>query len=129
MRLPPRPAALRAALVTPLWLRGNRWQDLLHAPARLDPVRPLPAPALMLAERTLRVLARVPGSPWRATCLYRCVAATLLWRDHGIPSVLRIGAAATLSSIAEPGVRAHAWVEDGAGRVIYERADGYSALA
>lgn len=97
-----------SALRVPLRLRGGLRPLLAEAPA---PWRGEADPALALraARLTLRLLARLPASPWRNTCLYRGVAECLVLRAHGTPAVLRIGVRAA----AAPGgpVEAHAWVE------------------
>ncbi|HEX8693177.1 MAG TPA: lasso peptide biosynthesis B2 protein [Longimicrobium sp.] len=96
-----------AALRVPFWLRGRRLQALLRpsAPARADAA--VPRGALGGAMRTVALLARVPGSPWRNTCLYRSVAECLVLRRYGVPAQLRIG----VKSEGEGGeIAAHAWV-------------------
>lgn len=65
------------------------------------------------AGRTLRVLARLPGRRWRATCLYRSVAACLVRRELGLPVRLALGVRP--DALQPRGVAAHAWTEkDGA---------------
>jgi hypothetical protein len=56
----------------------------------------------------VRVLAAVPGLPWRNTCLYRSVAECLALRRYGVPAVVRIGVRAGQG--AETPIVAHAWV-------------------
>ena len=97
-----------AALRTPLWLRGRRWTTLLAPPAT---ARPGAAPArgsVRAARAAVRVLAAVPGSPWRNTCLYRSVAECLVLRRYGAPAVVRIGVRS--DDQAAGAIIAHAWV-------------------
>lgn len=97
-----------SALRVPLWLRGDRWQELLVPPAdaAADP-RP-PRGVVRAAITGVRVLAAVPGSPWRNTCLYRSVATCLALRRYGVPAVVRIGVRA--GEGGETPIVAHAWV-------------------
>jgi hypothetical protein len=112
---------LAVTLAAPLWLRGVRLDALIAAappaPARrgLDPRIGMRAGQLLL-----RGLARLPGSPWRDTCLYRALAACVLLRRAGTDARLRIG-------VARPAGRrlqAHAWVVDAAGAVLFGEAAG-----
>src|SRR5690606_30371315 len=48
--------------------------------------------AVRWANRALRILARLPASPWRNTCLYRATAGCLALRWLGEPASLVIGA-------------------------------------
>jgi hypothetical protein len=97
------------------------------------------------AQRTavaiLRLLARLPASPWKATCLYRAIAVCLLLRWSGVAAILRIGAASTASAAStaaataqahahsrDSDLTAHAWVENAAGDVLYEKRGAYVAL-
>jgi len=109
MRAPVRAALVgaAAALRVPLWLRGDRWTELLQPPRPAMPRRVPPDRALGAALLVLRALARLPGAPWRNTCLYRSVAHCLLLRRYGIPAVLRIGVRVDAATGA---VLAHAWV-------------------
>lgn len=97
---------LWAALRTPLWLQGRRWTELLRPPADAGPARP-ERDALRAAHYTVYVLGRVPGLPWRNTCLYRSVAECLALRGSGVPAVVRIG---VRSDAEQGGILAHAWV-------------------
>jgi hypothetical protein len=102
---------VRVALATPSYIE-RRLPELMersHPQARiaLDP-----AAAIKAAHRALRVLARIPGSPWRNTCLYRSVAECVLLRAYGVPARLCIGVERQPASA--PGVAAHAWVESDA---------------
>ena len=99
-------AGVWAALRVPLWLHGRRWSSLMH-PLVEDGAGADPR-AIRAALLTLRVLARVPGSPWRNTCLYRSIAECLVLREHGVDARLRIGVGAEAG-----GVVAHAWVVRG----------------
>jgi hypothetical protein len=97
-----------AALRAPLWLRGERLTELMEAPAALPAERAVPRGATGSAFLLLRMLGRVPGSPWRSTCLYRSIAECLVLRRHGVPAVLRIG----VRNEGPPAnaIVAHAWV-------------------
>ena len=109
---------VRVALATPSHIDHS-------LPELLEPVQPTtrgesdPALAIRTAHRTLRYLARIPGSRWRNTCLYRSVAECVLLREHGIAARLCIGVEHQDGSA--PGVGAHAWVES--------RADPRSTLS
>jgi hypothetical protein len=98
-----------SALRVPLRLRGASLRPLLTAPPTPLEAGPEPVLALRAARLALRLLALVPASPWRNTCLYRSVAECLVLRAHGTPAVLRIG----VRSLHPPDgpVEAHAWVE------------------
>ena len=97
-----------AAARVPLWLHGRRWTELLQEP----PPRPRraapPRGTLWTAVTTVRILAAVPGSPWKYTCLYRSVAECLVLRRYGYPAVVRIGVRGERGP--NPGIVAHAWV-------------------
>lgn len=97
-----------SALRAPLWLRGRRWTELLAPPAGAVPGTQPPRRVRGAAVRTVRLLARVPGSPWRDTCLYRSVAECLALRRYGVPAVVRIGVRG--GGPGEAPILAHAWV-------------------
>lgn len=101
---------LWAALRVPLWLKGRRWTELLSLPAdaATAPVEP-PRGAARAARGAVKVLAALPGSPWRNTCLYRSVAECLALRRYGVPAVVRIGVRAGDRPGDTP-ILAHAWV-------------------
>lgn len=67
----------------------------------------LAAAATRWAGRVLRVLARLPGGRWRATCLYRSVAACLVRRELELAHRLAFGVREDAS--LPTGVAAHAW--------------------
>lgn len=94
-----------AALRTRAWLSGPRLEELL-TPPRASGGRPVPADRIRAARGALRVLARIPGGAWRATCLYRCTAEVLLRREAGQGAVLQLGVRRSGEEIG-----AHAWVE------------------
>src|SRR5690554_6432130 len=106
----PRPVfvGVVAALVAPWHLEGPRLKRLL---APVDGRRPGAGDvraAVRWARLGIRVLGRLPFSPWRNTCLYRAVAACLAVRWLGGDAVLRIG------TRRDPGtgeVIAHAWID------------------
>jgi len=98
-----------SALQVPLWLRGDRWRELLTPPAGAPTaVRP-PRGVMRAARGGVRALAAVPGSPWKNTCLYRSVAECLALRRYGVPAVVRIGVRPGDGADATP-IVAHAWV-------------------
>ncbi len=80
--------------------------------------------ALRSAQRTLALLARVPGGRWRTTCLYRSVAECLALRAVGVEARVAIALAQELGwghkqeLVPGPGVVAHAWVEDANGMTL-----------
>ncbi|MFI5236052.1 MAG: lasso peptide biosynthesis B2 protein [Gemmatimonadales bacterium] len=98
-----------AALRAPSWLSAAGIRELQNSPA-LTAAPPLERAELRLraSGRAIRLLSRLPGSPWRNTCLYRSVAATLALRSLGYEAVLRLGVSASGGPID---VAAHAWVE------------------
>jgi transglutaminase superfamily protein len=98
-------AGVRAALAAPRWIEGPRLAELLRPPPRSGPERRVPRGATGSALRLIRLLARVPGSRWRNTCLYRSVAECLVLRRYGVPAVVRIGV-----KNGEGDIEAHAWV-------------------
>jgi Transglutaminase-like superfamily len=95
------------ALRAPLWLRGRRWTELLTPPAGARAGAAPPPRGVVRASRAgVRLLAALPRSPWRNTCLYRSVAECLALRRYGVPAVVRIG----VRSGGDEGILAHAWV-------------------
>ncbi|HEX2081600.1 MAG TPA: lasso peptide biosynthesis B2 protein [Longimicrobium sp.] len=96
--------ALRAAL----WLRGDRWRELLTPPAAARPGASAPRGVVRASRAGVRLLARLPRSPWRNTCLYRSVAECLALRRYGVPAVVRIGVRS--GGEGEDPILAHAWV-------------------
>lgn len=98
-----------SALRAPLWLRGDRWRELLTPPAQAGPAARPPRGVVRAAVSGVRVLAAVPGSPWKDTCLYRSVAECLALRRYGVPAVVRIGVRPGQGA-AETPIVAHAWV-------------------
>jgi hypothetical protein len=97
------------ALRVPAYLHGRRWTELLAPPAQ-RPAGPAPLPHRVrgVAFRGVRLLAAVPGLPWKNTCLYRSVAECLALRSFGVPAVVRIGVRG--GGEGETEVVAHAWV-------------------
>ena len=98
-----------AALRTPAWLTARRIRQLQGVGPDGGPV---PAEqshrALRASAASLRLLGRIPLSPWRNTCLFRSIAACLALRALGRPAVLRLG---VRRSGDRDDVAAHAWVE------------------
>jgi hypothetical protein len=123
--------AAAAALVTPAYLVGDRWRALLVLDARADATHRAETAAARdvarIAGGITRRLARVPVLPWRSTCLYRAVAATLALRWSGVPAVLRIGVASGGESRRE--LAAHAWVEAADGSLLYEQRGSFVTLS
>lgn len=133
-------AALRgvaAALLSARWVRGRRFGRMLRYPEaggstpagdlgrsasepaadRSDAAGTLEARA---AESALRVLERLPLSPWRSTCLYRSVARCLLLRWRGVAARVRLGA--RRPDDGSRALAAHAWVEvEGEAAAVPER--------
>jgi hypothetical protein len=97
------------ALVTPVWVRGGRLRTLLQQTRPVPGERRDPERTLRAARSALRLLARLPLSPWRNTCLYRSVAVCRCLRTAGVPARLRIGVRA--GETGGGNVAAHAWVE------------------
>ena len=97
-----------AALRTPLWLRGDRWRELLVPPPAAAGGVGAPRGTARAARGGVRALAAIPGSPWRNTCLYRSVAECLALRRYGVPAVVRIGVRSGEEGAAP--IVAHAWV-------------------
>ncbi|MGB7212974.1 MAG: lasso peptide biosynthesis B2 protein [Gemmatimonadales bacterium] len=96
-----------AALRTPAWLSAARIRELQSAAPGEGAV---PAEqsdrALRTSTALLRRLGRLPLSPWRNTCLYRSIAASLALRSLGVPATLHLGVRE-----GRAGIAAHAWVE------------------
>ncbi|MDB4951855.1 MAG: hypothetical protein JWM27_4504 [Gemmatimonadetes bacterium] len=107
MRVTPAGVAtgVRAALLAPRWLSGARLTELMEAPPSTSASAAPPRGSTGSAFLLIRLLARLPRSPWRDTCLYRSVAECLALRRHGVPAVLRIGV-----RNEDGAIRAHAWV-------------------
>ncbi len=96
-----------AALRVPFFLGGERLASLLTPPARARPGAAPARGAVRASLAAVRLLARVPGLPWRNTCLYRSVAECLVLRRYGVPALVRIGVG---TGKAEGDIVAHAWV-------------------
>lgn len=119
-----------AGLRAPATLRGAGVRALV-APHRLPaaPAGAWPANAIAAGCATVRLLARlrIPGRPWRNTCLFRSAVACDLLRRRGFPARLRIGVASDGERGA--GIAAHAWVEiDGRPAPIDAGYGGYLPL-
>jgi len=99
---------VRVALATPSHI-DHRLPELLEPARHAARGASDPALAIRAAHRTLRYLARLPGSRWRNTCLFRSVAECVLLREHGIAARLCIGIEPQDNTAS--GVGAHAWVE------------------
>ena len=97
-------AGARAALASRRWIDGPRLTELLRDPPPAAERR-VPRGATGAAMLLLKVLARLPGSAWRNTCLYRSVAECLVLRRYGVPAMLRIGVKS-----GDGDIEAHAWV-------------------
>lgn len=98
-----------AAVRTPAWLTARRIRQLQgEGPDRGEVPVERTHRALRSSSATLRLLGRVPLSPWRNTCLYRSIAACLALRALGRPAVLHLGVRST-GDAAD--IAAHAWVE------------------
>lgn len=104
-------AGARAALQAPRWIEGPRLVELLRPPAHSRAGASVPRGAVGSAVRLVALLARVPGSRWRNTCLYRSVAECLVLRHYGVPAQVRIGARR-----GDGDIEAHAWVVREGGR-------------
>lgn len=120
-------AGVRAAYQSAAWLAGDGWKQLVRlepgsTPPSADMVEAI-RPVFRTTVRTLGLLSRIPGGNWQRTCLFRCVAVTLVLRRYGIPSRLCIGAT------SDQEVKAHAWVESPDGTAIYETRGAYRELA
>ena len=98
-------AGARAALESRRWIDGPRLSELLREPPDASPGGRVPRGAVGAAMLLLKALARLPGSPWRNTCLYRSVAECLVLRRYGVPAVVKIGVRS-----GDADIEAHAWV-------------------
>jgi hypothetical protein len=96
-------------LTTPLWLRRQRLRLLLEPAAELAPRDGDPAEQVRMAWLVLRVLGRLPYSPWRNTCLFRSIARCRCLRAQGVAARIRVGV--RHDGGGEQPVAAHAWVE------------------
>jgi hypothetical protein len=114
-------AGVRTALASRRWIEGSRLTELLRDPPPA-PERRVPRGATGAAMLTVRALARLPGSPWRNTCLYRSVAECLVLRHYGVPATLRIGV-----KNGSGDIEAHAWVVR-ADRPAHPDAGGHQPL-
>ena len=114
-------AGARAALASRRWIDGPRLTELLRDPPPA-PERRVPRGATGAAMLLLKVLARLPGSAWRNTCLYRSVAECLVLRRYGVPAMLRIGVKS-----GDGDIEAHAWVVR-ADRPSRESGEGHQPL-
>ena len=114
-----------AALVTPLYLRGDRLAKL-RAPVSPGNASASDNPG---AERAVRIalglirrlgVLRLPA--WRNTCLYRSVAECLALRAHGVGARVMLGV--RNANPPHGPIEAHAWVSVGDAA----QPDGYSPL-
>lgn len=109
----PTPGALLtgiwAAARVPFWLGGKRLLALMEppAPGSTTASPAVPRGAVGAARRGVALLARVPGLPWRNTCLYRSVAECLVLRAYGVRAFVRIG---VRNDGETRDIAAHAWV-------------------
>jgi hypothetical protein len=72
------------------------------------------------------VIAAARRMPWRAVCFQQGLAAHLMLRRRGVPSIIYYGAA----QIPDDGLTAHVWVRAGALDVVgCETASQYALLA
>lgn len=100
-------AGVVAAARVPLWLHGTRLRTLMEPPPPA-PGAEAPRGAVGVALRTVAVLGRIPGLPWRATCLYRSIAECLVLRRFGVAAYIRIGV--RNEDPPHGAIVAHAWV-------------------
>ena len=100
---------ISAAVRSPRWIEGSHLDQLMRDPERPILVSRDPALATKASAIALRLLARLPLTPWHNTCLYRSVAECIALRHCGIAARLRLGVAR--ESGAEEAITAHAWVE------------------
>jgi hypothetical protein len=88
---------------------GRRLAPLLERPVRAAAPGGADARlAVRASHAVLARLARVSGTQWRNTCLYRSVAECLVLRSFGLPAYVVIGVG---NGAEPPDVIAHAWVE------------------
>ena len=99
-------AGVRAALDSRRWIDGPRLAELLREPPAARPGARVPRGGVGAALILLKVLGRIPGSPWRNTCLYRSVAECLVLRRYGVSAIVKIG----VRTGDEADIEAHAWV-------------------
>jgi len=83
--------------------------------------------ALRVTRALLSRLARIPGSPWRNTCLYRSIAAHAALSWYGVPTRLRIGVRRATSD-ETTGIVAHAWLDCEDPLLAAERRPGLTPL-
>lgn len=101
---------ISAAVRSSRWIRGSQLDHLVRDPAPVPvPVSRDPALATKASAVALRLLARLPFTPWDNTCLYRSVAECIALRRCGVAARLRLGVAH--ESEADSAITAHAWVE------------------
>jgi len=109
---------ISAAVRSPRWIEGPHLDQLMRDPERPVLVSRNPALASKASAIALRLLARLPLTPWHNTCLYRSVAECIALRRCGIAARLRLGVAHGPEAMGA--ITAHAWVErpsgDGADR-------------
>ncbi|HXC25604.1 MAG TPA: lasso peptide biosynthesis B2 protein [Gemmatimonadaceae bacterium] len=103
-----------AALAAPWWLSGRRFAGLLVLSAEPKHTRTQTSAAdaqmaIRVSHAIIRLLARIPASPWRNTCLFRSVTECLVLRHFGLPARVSLGV--RKASPALGAVDAHAWVE------------------
>jgi hypothetical protein len=88
---------------------GRRLAPLLERPvSTAAPASTDARLAVRASHAALARLARVSGTHWRNTCLYRSVAECLVLRWFGLPAYVVIGVG---NGAERADVIAHAWVE------------------
>lgn len=97
-----------AAVGIPGRLDGAGLAALTTAAPRVTERTAVDAESVAVARWTLRLLSRVPGGRWRATCLYLSAVEVVLRRDAGEDARLMLGVRRDGEAIG-----AHAWVESG----------------
>ena len=117
------------AFAAPLWVQGPRLRRLVGSspgetasPPEVWQFSGTPEPRVRAALGMLRLLARLPRSPWRNTCLYRSIVVCRCLHARGVAARVALGAR-HLARTEGPGadapatdaglarIAAHAWVE------------------
>lgn len=95
-------------------------RPLQRAPA------PRAAPSAIVSRVRWAIVAASPRAPWRTVCFQQGLAAHLMLRRRGIPTVIFYGAA----QAPDTGLMAHVWVRAGNLDVVgCETASRYAILA
>ena len=98
-------------------------RPVVRVPRLIPPIRLTVAGDLSpeTVQRAVQVAFRL--LPFESTCLKQALIFCRIYQRRGLTAVLRIGVQKTDNCFA-----AHAWVEDGTGKVLTDPLEGFSTV-